>query len=162
MVQGYTMQSSYTRASIGVEVEVLIYNDGTLSGTIIQSSDTEVAIVGGTGDFRGVKGYGVITFANAIATNLIFHHQLGYVPSLVNQKEHYQLMQDEASMLIHVDESIYLYALIFILCMTSSLLALCTYVYPMYEGVLSNFVLNREEKNFAKSLAHAKVHKEGR
>ncbi|KAH7429391.1 hypothetical protein KP509_09G046000 [Ceratopteris richardii] len=83
-VRGYTVQSSYTGDSVGVEVEVLIYDDGTLSGTVsiqgvVQSSGTEVAVVGGTGDFRGVKGYGVVTFANATATNFIFHHQLYFL-----------------------------------------------------------------------------------
>ncbi|MCO5561481.1 hypothetical protein L7F22_015102 [Adiantum nelumboides] len=70
-VRGYTIDFAY-RASDTIdliEVELISYNDGVYKGTIqIQGeivatpgpAGNEVAIVGGTGSFRGARGFGLI------------------------------------------------------------------------------------------------------
>lgn len=83
-VRGFTVQASYTSVASAVEVEIVEYNDGTLNGTVsiqglVLNGATEVAVVGGTGDFRGVSGYGIITFVNATDTMFLFHHALYFV-----------------------------------------------------------------------------------
>ncbi|MCO5571411.1 hypothetical protein L7F22_025151 [Adiantum nelumboides] len=83
-VRGYTVESSYTTAGVGVEVEILSYNDGTLNGTVsiqalISNGPNEIAIVGGTGDFRGVRGYGLVNFVNMTDNIVLFHHELHFL-----------------------------------------------------------------------------------
>mgnify|MGYP002775608609 CR=1 FL=1 len=85
-MRGYTVQTSSTSTSHAVEVEVLQYDDGAgTSGTIslqghITSSADEIAIVGGSGSFRGVRGYDVITYINASsAAVFVYHHALYFL-----------------------------------------------------------------------------------
>ena len=80
-VRGFTFQTSYTATSHEVEVEVVSYDDGagvngTLSfqGLIIPSTN-EISIVGGSGSFRGARGYVVISRINP---NL-YHHSLYFL-----------------------------------------------------------------------------------
>eukprot|EP00250_Pteridium_aquilinum_P006351 c16294_g1_i1 orf=458-1039(-) len=82
---GYTVQASYiASATHGVEVEVLVYDDGSVNGTIsiqghIVNGASEIAIVGGTGDFRGASGYGLVTFVNATGSIFTFRHELHFL-----------------------------------------------------------------------------------
>ncbi|MCO5598999.1 hypothetical protein L7F22_053098 [Adiantum nelumboides] len=83
-MRGYAVQASATADFHAVEVEVLTYHDGSLNGTIslqglINAGTNEIAIVGGTGDFRGACGYGIITFLNSTATLALYHHQLFFL-----------------------------------------------------------------------------------
>ncbi|MCO5577746.1 hypothetical protein L7F22_031578 [Adiantum nelumboides] len=83
-MRGYAVQASATADFHAVEVEVLAYHDGSLNGTIslqglINAGTNEIAIVGGTGDFRGACGYGIITFLNSTATLALYHHQLFFL-----------------------------------------------------------------------------------
>ncbi|MCO5554351.1 hypothetical protein L7F22_007880 [Adiantum nelumboides] len=80
-LRGYSIQTSSTADLHGVEVEVLAYDDGSFKGTIslqglINIGTNEIAIIGGTVDFRGARGYGIITFVNSTATLALFHHHL--------------------------------------------------------------------------------------
>ncbi|MCO5579821.1 hypothetical protein L7F22_052405 [Adiantum nelumboides] len=83
-MRGYAVQASATADFHGVEVEVLAYHDGSFNGTIslqglINAGTNEIAIVGGTGDFRGACGYGIITLLNSTATLALYHHQLFFL-----------------------------------------------------------------------------------
>ena len=88
-VRGFTIQSSYlpgASASRDVEVEVLTYDDGNgLKGTImlqgiIENAPNEIAIVGGTGSFRGVRGYAFIDIVvNNTLPYLVYHHSLFFM-----------------------------------------------------------------------------------
>ncbi|MCO5570769.1 hypothetical protein L7F22_024497 [Adiantum nelumboides] len=83
-MRGYTVQASFTADFHGVEVEVLTYDDGSLNGTIslqglINVATNEIAIVGGSGDFRGARGYTVITFLNSTAALSLYKHQLFFL-----------------------------------------------------------------------------------
>ncbi|MCO5557650.1 hypothetical protein L7F22_011218 [Adiantum nelumboides] len=83
-MRGYAVQASATTDFHAVEVEVLTYHDGSLNGTIslqglINAGTNEIAIVGGTGDFPGACGYGIITFLNSTATLALYHHQLFFL-----------------------------------------------------------------------------------
>ncbi|MCO5555894.1 hypothetical protein L7F22_009438 [Adiantum nelumboides] len=83
-MRGYTVQASSTVDFHGVEVEVLTYDDGSLNGTIslqglINAGTKEIAIVGGSGDFRGARGYAIITFLNSTATLALYKHQLFFL-----------------------------------------------------------------------------------
>ncbi|MCO5570770.1 hypothetical protein L7F22_024498 [Adiantum nelumboides] len=83
-MRGYTVQASSTADFHGVEVEVLTYDDGSLNGTIslqclINVATNEIAIVGGSGDFRGARGYAVITFLNSTAALSLYKHQLFFL-----------------------------------------------------------------------------------
>ncbi|KAH7431168.1 hypothetical protein KP509_08G034000 [Ceratopteris richardii] len=81
-MRGYTVQASATPDYHSVEVEVLEYNDGSLNGTIsLQGIVTvgktnEIAVVGGTGDFRGIRGYAVISFISSSDTLALYYHEL--------------------------------------------------------------------------------------
>ncbi|KAI5084337.1 hypothetical protein GOP47_0000506 [Adiantum capillus-veneris] len=83
-MRGYAVQASSTADFHGVEVEVLSYADGSLNGTLslqglIIAGTNEIAIVGGTGDFCGARGYGIITFLNSTATVALYQHQLFFL-----------------------------------------------------------------------------------
>ena len=88
-VRGFTIQTSYlpgASASRDVEVEVLTYDDGNgLKGTImlqgiIENAPNEIAIVGGTGSFRGVRGYALIDIVvNNTLPYLVYHHSLFFM-----------------------------------------------------------------------------------
>ncbi|KAH7331429.1 hypothetical protein KP509_20G032600 [Ceratopteris richardii] len=67
-VRGYTVQTGYLGFpdSWLLETAMIIYNDGVYNGTIqiqglVQQQLTEVAIVGGSGSFRGARGIVVVT-----------------------------------------------------------------------------------------------------
>ena len=80
-VRGYTVQASYTSTSHEVEVEVVSYDDGAgTNGTLslqglINLSTNEIAIVGGSGSFRGVRGYVIISMINPN----VYHHALYFL-----------------------------------------------------------------------------------
>ena len=87
-VRGFTVQTSYSpgsTASRNVEVEVISYNDGFgLNGTIslqglILLAPNEIAIVGGTGSFRGVRGYALIDMVANNMPVLLYHHSLFFL-----------------------------------------------------------------------------------
>jgi hypothetical protein len=88
VIRGFTVQTSSSSTSHSVEVEVLVYDDGagtngtlSLQGHITSSAD-EIAIVGGSGSFRGVSGYDVITYVNASSSTLfVYHHALYFLSS---------------------------------------------------------------------------------
>ena len=80
-VRGFTFQTSYTATSHEVEVEVVSYDDGAgVNGTLslqglINEFTNEISIVGGSGSFRGARGYVVISLINP---NL-YHHSLYFL-----------------------------------------------------------------------------------
>ncbi|KAH7441743.1 hypothetical protein KP509_03G052000 [Ceratopteris richardii] len=73
-----------TSSRVG-SVELISYDDGNYKGTIqIQGeiraiSPNEVAIVGGTGSFRGARGFGVIERVLLDGPYRRFHHDLHFV-----------------------------------------------------------------------------------
>lgn len=83
-VRGYTVQASYDSTYRGVEVATVSYADGHTNGTIhirglIVGPTNEVAIVGGTGNFRGARGYGIVTEASATGDLVVYHHDLHFL-----------------------------------------------------------------------------------
>ena len=65
---------------------MLDYNDGAgVNGTIslqglITEATNELAILGGSGSFRGVTGYDIVTYVNASSsTILVYHHALYFL-----------------------------------------------------------------------------------
>lgn len=83
-VRGFNIQASYDSTVYGVEVETVSYADDSLNGTIqiqglIIAGTNEVAIVGGTGDFRGARGYGIVTLVNATDDLVLYHHELNFL-----------------------------------------------------------------------------------
>ena len=80
-VSGYTVGTSYTATSHEVEVEVVSYDDGAgVNGTLsfqglINESTNEISIVGGSGSFRGARGYVVISMIN----HNLYHHSLYFL-----------------------------------------------------------------------------------
>jgi hypothetical protein len=90
-VRGFTVQTSYDPASGSassrdVEVELVTYDDGMgLNGTVsmqglILNAPNEIAIVGGTGSFRGVRGYALIDLVNnRHLPRLVYHHTLFFL-----------------------------------------------------------------------------------
>ncbi|KAH7441750.1 hypothetical protein KP509_03G052700 [Ceratopteris richardii] len=86
-VRGFTINSAYKASDIVdlIEVELISYDDGTYKGTIqIQGeiraiSPNEVAIVGGTGSFRGARGFGFIEPVLLDGPYHRFHHDLHFI-----------------------------------------------------------------------------------
>ncbi|KAH7441744.1 hypothetical protein KP509_03G052200 [Ceratopteris richardii] len=86
-VRGFTIDSAYKASDIIdlIEVELISYDDGNYKGTIqIQGeiraiSPNEVAIVGGTGSFRGARGFGLIERVLLDGPYRRFHHDLHFV-----------------------------------------------------------------------------------
>lgn len=83
-VRGYNVQASYDSTPIGVEVENVSYDDGSLKGTIqlqglIAAGTNEIAVVGGTGDFRGARGYGIVTQVSSSGNAVLYHHELHFL-----------------------------------------------------------------------------------
>ena len=82
--RGYTIETSYlTGVARGLETVVIEYNDGTgkhngtfvITGLVGTSGTNEVAIVGGTGTFRGANGYALISFVRVAPNNVYtFYH----------------------------------------------------------------------------------------
>ena len=78
--RGYAIETSYlANVSRGVETVVLEYADGdkhngtfVVVGSVGVSGTNEVAIVGGTGTFRGANGYLLISFANISESKTLF------------------------------------------------------------------------------------------
>ncbi|MCO5607150.1 hypothetical protein L7F22_061343 [Adiantum nelumboides] len=89
-VRGYTIDSAYRVSDTIdlIEVELISYNDGVYKGTIqIQGeivatpgpAGNEVAIVGGTGSFRGARGFGLIARVFIDGPYRRFHHDLHFL-----------------------------------------------------------------------------------
>ncbi|KAH7441754.1 hypothetical protein KP509_03G053100 [Ceratopteris richardii] len=86
-VRGFTIDSAYKASDIVdlIEVELISYDDGKYKGTIqIQGeiraiSPNEVAIVGGTGSFRGARGFGFIERVLFDGPYRRFHHDLHFI-----------------------------------------------------------------------------------
>ena len=78
--RGYAIETSYlTGLSRGIETVVLEYADGgkhngtfVITGAVGTSGTNEVAIVGGTGTFRGANGYTLISFAAMLKNGTLF------------------------------------------------------------------------------------------
>ena len=78
--RGYAIETSYlTGVSRGIETVVLEYADGgqhngtfVITGAVGTSGTNEVAIVGGTGTFRGANGYTLISFAGMLNNGTLF------------------------------------------------------------------------------------------
>ena len=78
--RGYAIETSYlTGVSRGIETVVLEYADGgkhngtfVITGAVGTSGTNEVAIVGGTGTFRGANGYTLISFAAMLKNGTLF------------------------------------------------------------------------------------------
>ncbi|KAH7331331.1 hypothetical protein KP509_20G027500 [Ceratopteris richardii] len=85
-LRGYTVQTSYLGYpdSWILEVAFVEYNDGQYNGTLqlqglVQESLTELCITGGSGSFRGAKGYLVVTLmVNSLQTRT-FRHDLTFL-----------------------------------------------------------------------------------
>ncbi|KAH6557230.1 hypothetical protein KP509_1Z126900 [Ceratopteris richardii] len=81
-IRGYTIETSYVSGDMHLlEVEFLEYNHGRYNGTIqyqgaVTSQGTELAIVGGSGSFRGLKGYLVVTFSSSNPPFSTFRHDV--------------------------------------------------------------------------------------
>ncbi|KAH7331329.1 hypothetical protein KP509_20G027400 [Ceratopteris richardii] len=85
-LRGYTIETSYLGYpdSWLLEVAFVEYNDGQYNGTLqlqglAQESLTELGITGGSGSFRGAKGYLVVTLVvNSLPTRT-FRHDLTFL-----------------------------------------------------------------------------------
>ena len=87
--RGYAIETSYLASlSRGVETVVLEYADGgehngtfVIAGVVGTSGTNEVAIIGGTGTFRGANGYLLISFAQLLnnATLFTFAHEAHFL-----------------------------------------------------------------------------------
>ena len=83
-VRGYNVQASYDSTPVGVEVENVSYDDGSFKGTIqlqglIGTGTNEIAVVGGTGDFRGARGYGIVTQVSSVGNAVLYRHELHFL-----------------------------------------------------------------------------------
>ncbi|KAH7331328.1 hypothetical protein KP509_20G027300 [Ceratopteris richardii] len=85
-VRGYTVETSYLGFpdSWLLEVAFVEYNDGKYNGTLqlqglAQQSLTELAITGGSGSFRGAKGYLVVTLVVDSLPTRTFRHNLTFL-----------------------------------------------------------------------------------
>lgn len=87
--RGFTIDSAYKASQVIdlIEVEFVSYNDGVYKGTIqIQAeivitpdATNEVAIVGGTGSFRGARGFGFVSRLLLDGNYRLFRHQLHFI-----------------------------------------------------------------------------------
>ncbi|MCO5583617.1 hypothetical protein L7F22_037530 [Adiantum nelumboides] len=83
-VRGYTVETSFLGGNDSrlLEVAYIEWDDGRYAGTLqvqglVQVAKTEVAITGGSGSFRGARGYLVVTLAkNDQPPFLTFAHDL--------------------------------------------------------------------------------------
>ncbi|KAH7331327.1 hypothetical protein KP509_20G027200 [Ceratopteris richardii] len=85
-VRGYTVETSYLGSpdSWLLEVAFVEYDDGYYNGTLqlqglVQQSLTELAITGGSGSFRGAKGYLVVTLVVDSLPTRTFRHDLTFL-----------------------------------------------------------------------------------
>ena len=85
-VRGYTVETSYlaTRSS-SLETATIEYEDAKYKGTLVvlgivgAPGANELAIVGGTGSFRGAEGYVTIQLARIASSTLYtFYHQANF------------------------------------------------------------------------------------
>ncbi|KAH7331432.1 hypothetical protein KP509_20G032800 [Ceratopteris richardii] len=84
-VRGYTVQTGYLALpdSWLLETAMIVYDDGKYKGTIqvqglVQEELTEVAIVGGSGSFRGAQGVVVVTVVVDELPFRTFHHDITF------------------------------------------------------------------------------------
>ncbi|KAH7290037.1 hypothetical protein KP509_30G029700 [Ceratopteris richardii] len=83
--RGYTISTGYkVNEYSGFESEIISYDDGTYKGTIhfqamLDGSSAEVAVLGGTGSFRGVRGWGTVTQVLLNPPYVVFYHQLHFM-----------------------------------------------------------------------------------
>ncbi|KAH7290036.1 hypothetical protein KP509_30G029600 [Ceratopteris richardii] len=83
--RGYTVDTAYQAGQYaGFKTEILSYNDGTYKGTIhfqamLDGSTAEVAVLGGTGSFRGVRGWGIVTQVLASPPYTVYQHNLKFM-----------------------------------------------------------------------------------
>ncbi|MCO5596771.1 hypothetical protein L7F22_050840 [Adiantum nelumboides] len=82
VAHGYTVDTSYDSSYAGFETEIIRYDDGVYKGTVhfqalLDGSDpAEVAVLGGTGSFRGVVGWGTISQVLRQPPRLVYRHTL--------------------------------------------------------------------------------------
>ncbi|KAH7427596.1 hypothetical protein KP509_10G051200 [Ceratopteris richardii] len=82
-VRGFTVETNYiSGADIRlVEVEFLEYDDGRCKGTlqyqgVVTSQDSQLAVVGGSGSFRGVRGNVVVTVVSSNGNFRTYFHDV--------------------------------------------------------------------------------------
>ncbi|KAH7297033.1 hypothetical protein KP509_26G050000 [Ceratopteris richardii] len=83
LLRGYTVETNYISggATRLLEVEFLDYDDGQYKGTlqyqgVVTPESTELAVVGGSGSFRGIRGYVVVTFVSSNNPFSTFLHKV--------------------------------------------------------------------------------------
>ncbi|KAH7427403.1 hypothetical protein KP509_10G043000 [Ceratopteris richardii] len=82
LIRGYTVETSYVSGDMRLlEVEFLQYDDGRYKGTVqyqgaVTSTGTELAIVGGSCSFRGVRGYVVVNFISSVPPFSTYRHDV--------------------------------------------------------------------------------------
>lgn len=69
-------------------LNTVTYNDGVYNGTVslhgqgnIVDTNYEITVVGGTGSFRGVRGYAAITNLRTPGSDHTFEHVLHFLPT---------------------------------------------------------------------------------
>eukprot|EP00250_Pteridium_aquilinum_P015769 c22753_g1_i1 orf=210-755(+) len=82
-VRGYTVETNFVAGSTPLQLEVAVveYDDGRFAGTIhlqglVQPAATEVAVTGGTGSFRGARGYITVNLVKDSPSLRTFSHDL--------------------------------------------------------------------------------------
>ncbi|KAH7292235.1 hypothetical protein KP509_29G058300 [Ceratopteris richardii] len=86
-VRGFTLNSANRPSEMIdlIEVELISYDDGVYRGTIQIQGEirsipaNEIAIVGGTGSFRGVRGYGFVQQVLLQDRYRRYHHDLHFI-----------------------------------------------------------------------------------
>ncbi|MCO5563694.1 hypothetical protein L7F22_017341 [Adiantum nelumboides] len=86
VARGYTVNTAYASDTeyAGFETEIISYDDGEYKGTIhfqamLDGSSAEVAILGGTGSFRSVRGWGTVTQTLLQLPYVVYFHKLHFV-----------------------------------------------------------------------------------